>query len=426
MRLFRRAKSVSVADSLTKRINENIAQLQEWIDDRAEQDRFSEIEKEIEQLKSHLDNFQNLSARYRNASDLILSCRPLLQHIGEKLGKNDELYLKLSSAVVKSSQGMMAEIINVANQRFYESIENRQITGGEMNAVISILDDANRIKNLLSGFDMDSETRDFFNQDNQVVDSLYLQFAWREVVVQKTPAKNYAPPKQKTNRPDDLFSSASLASPSVFAPIANIINRNPIVFVVGLVIFLFIASIFSGLLVDSPKVKQSNNSSNFSNQNANRIYSNTNTKSISNSLPSNIKTVRPKNGETIFASSKDKGYGSLLIENGADNDAIAKLVDLNTGKTYKQVYIQSRNNYTISGIRSGTFALKFSTGRDYSADNKKFTTNESFEKFDEALNFTVTRTSSGVQWKNYRATLNRVANGTATTSPIDANDFADK
>lgn len=328
---------------------------------------------------------------------------------------------------------MMARIINAANKRFYESVEARIMQGGELFAVIAVLDDAKRLKNLLSAFDMDSDTREFFNQHNRTVDSLYLQFSVREPVKQASFHTSQTTRKKETNLPDEIFSSASIESPSLFSKIAAAVIENSAVAVWSVIIFVNLGFLLLAYSFNSsPKINNSNQTTNASNVSKNQTASGSavkndyNSNARSNYFPSNAKTVRPKNGETLFAASKSKGCGSLLIENGTDTDAVAKLVDLNTGKTYRQVYIQSRSNYTINGIRSGNFTLMFTTGGNYSPDTKRFATNESFEKFDETLNFSVTRTASGVQWENYRATLNKTIYGSAPTSPINADDFADR
>lgn len=440
IRLFQRAKSISVSNSLLARINENIAAVREYQEEREEKEKFNDVESEFEQLQNYLEQFKNKRATFQNASALALNCRPLLDRIKEKLGKTDELYLKFSSLIVRNSQGMMAQVINQANKNFYDSLERKYVLGGEMNAVISALDDANRLKNILHRFDMDSETREFFNQNNRTLDTLYLQFLPREPVKPSPPPDKQPPSRAKINQRNDLFSSASLDDTNRMASILKLIIAHPFISLIVLAVGgLWIGNLIGNTTADFNTNKLTNTSFNSNILKTNTVSNISNTTSgrgtgsgnfnqtvVINSIPSDVKTTRPKNGETIFVSSRSKGYGSLLIENGTRNDAIAKLVDLNTGKTYKQIYIQAGNNFTINGIKSGTFVLKFSLGKNYSAETKRFTIDESFEKFDEILDFTVNRTANGVQWSNYRATLNPVTYGTATTSRIDANDFADK
>ena len=119
------------------------------------------------------------------------------------------------------------------------------------------------------------------------------------------------------------------------------------------------------------------------------------------------------------------GHGSLRISNGTSSDAIAKLVDTSTNKTCRLVYIQASTVGTISSIGSGNYTLKFSLGSEYAKDSGKFLYSQSFSKFDEILDFSVSRTNDGIRWMDYEVTLNPVVGGTARTSSISAADFED-
>lgn len=135
------------------------------------------------------------------------------------------------------------------------------------------------------------------------------------------------------------------------------------------------------------------------------------------------KIERPNSGFVMSKGSLRRGLGNLSISNGTYNDAIAKLIDTSTGKSYREVFVRSKSTITISGIASGYYELRFSTGQDYAPSVKKFLRNAEYNKFDDVLNFQETREAGGIRFKSFEVTLNKVAYGTASTSSIDESLF---
>ena len=415
LRLFHRAESLAVSASVNERIKQNITNVEEWETDVEEQKRFSEVESEVAQIKKLLDDFQNQNAALKNASGLVLDCRPLLNTIKEKFGKDDELYITLSSIVVRNSQGMMAEVLNSAHENFLKRVETGNLSDLDLGIIRTALSIAKRLSNLLSNLDMNEDTRQFYQNNNIALQSLNELYA---------PIKLPTPQRTiRTSKPKNVLASSALENKGVFALTLDSALENPggfiAILVVGIIIFGCIGNAFFGN-------SSNNNNSKLPLNNSNKVNYKSNLNIKISPLPSNVKITRPKNGETLFIASKSKGYGSLFIDNGSENDAIAKLVDLSTGKTYQQVYIQSGSSYKINGVKSGNYSLKFSLGKNYSPDAKKFLTNEAFEKFDETLNMNAIRKGNRIEWMNYTASLRKVVGGNARTSPISAAEFADK
>ncbi len=118
--------------------------------------------------------------------------------------------------------------------------------------------------------------------------------------------------------------------------------------------------------------------------------------------------------------------GKLSVTNDLEKDAVAKLVDIHSGKTYKEIYVQAKSQIAITGIRPGDYSLLFVTGRDYAPTIGKFLRDLSYSKFDQTFYYAESRNQYGVGFRAYEVTLNPVAYGTATTSSIGENEFADK
>lgn len=134
-------------------------------------------------------------------------------------------------------------------------------------------------------------------------------------------------------------------------------------------------------------------------------------------------TVRYSTGTNLIRPSDVGGRGSRQISNGTSSDAIAKLVDSETNKTVRLVYIQASSNFTIGNIRPGNYVLKFSLGTGYDEKAGKFISSQSFAKFDDLLKYTEEETETGIYFHKKRVTLNPVPNGNASTSPISESDF---
>lgn len=411
LRLFRRAALLAVSESVKEKIALNISNVEEWEEGTEEERKFSEVEAEIEQIKSNLDNFQTQTATSANASGLVIACRPLLKILKEKLGADDEFYIQLSSIVVRNSQGMMAEALNSAHENFLEAVNNNYYKEFHLKAMETALADAKRLSNLLLDFSMNAETRQQYQKNNTALHELNELYA-----------PIFSAQRQRVSNSVSSRTQTNLSSPKqsvAFSPkktkIRNLVWASSLI-TVSLGFFIIIGLLNNGSNFSTYNSKFSNNKSN------NKSNANVN----STPIPANVKITRPKNGETLFIASGSKGYGSLFIENNTETDAIAKLVDLSSGKTYQQVFIQSRSRFEIKGVKSGNYNLMFSLGKNYSPDAKKFLTNESFEKFDETLDFTARRNGGRIEWMNYNASLGKTVGGNARTSPISAADFADK
>lgn len=136
------------------------------------------------------------------------------------------------------------------------------------------------------------------------------------------------------------------------------------------------------------------------------------------SLPANY--TRLANGTIISSSIHNiNDMGTLEIDNGTSDDAIAKLTNVNSGLAVITIYIQANSNFTITNIANGKYKLLFHTGKDWSEEKKKFLFNPSFSKFTDDFIYTTTNT----KYTTYQVTLNPVLGGTATTDPVTESEF---
>jgi hypothetical protein len=138
---------------------------------------------------------------------------------------------------------------------------------------------------------------------------------------------------------------------------------------------------------------------------------------------SNRSPISLPNGTNLIPPQGLQGRASLTVNNGTPHDAVVKLVDSASGKTIRFVYIQAERDLTIKNIPPCNCILKFSTGTDWDRQTGKFLQNPSFSQFTEPVSFEEISTETGVEWRNYRASLHPVVSGNARTTQISETSF---
>ena len=122
MSCFKLAKSVVVGSIVTQRCNENITNLQEWIDD-PDRIKFRKIKQYFEPLKNLIDEFEDQNETISNAVTYLNRAKPLLQNIKAILGSTDSLYLGLSTRVASGAQSYIINEVNVTQDSVIKSAE---------------------------------------------------------------------------------------------------------------------------------------------------------------------------------------------------------------------------------------------------------------------------------------------------------------
>lgn len=168
MKLFKNAKSYAVGNIAKQQIDENIKDLQEWIDDKPERDKHKKVEEDLKFITSKLERFQNLSDTVSNAKDLVDSCKPKLANIKSILGSTDDFYLKLSSAVANNALGMLVTAVNTAQ----ESIEVRI---GDFTTLRSVVRSALSVSESIGSFDLVSSQRTHYSKNHTALKSIATQ-----------------------------------------------------------------------------------------------------------------------------------------------------------------------------------------------------------------------------------------------------------
>lgn len=122
--------------------------------------------------------------------------------------------------------------------------------------------------------------------------------------------------------------------------------------------------------------------------------------------------TRPATG--LVVNNAGGGMGELLVKNGTDSDALV-IVATSDSRPLMSAYIRAAESYNLAGIPDGAYWLYFCKGEGWDAAAKKFTRNETCQRFEDPLGFQTTAT----QYTGYEVTLYGVAGGTASTEQVD-------
>lgn len=111
------AKKIAEGLVTKQRIQENIENLQEWIEDKPERDKQNKIAADFEKIIKLLKRYDEKAETISNADDLVDEARPLLNNIKSVLGSNDDLYLKLSTRIANQALSYIIEEVNQAQNK---------------------------------------------------------------------------------------------------------------------------------------------------------------------------------------------------------------------------------------------------------------------------------------------------------------------
>lgn len=173
MKLMKMAKAISPNGQIKTRVEENIVQVQEWIDEKIDRDRNKKIKDDLEFVGGKLERFQKLSDTVANAKDLVVSCKPKLDNMKRALGSTDDFYLKISSAVVGNAQGMLVSAVNKVQEGLQvQVIIDRYSAISNLKTVVQ---GAMEVSTMLGSFDMSSELRNRYNSNKSALQSISTQ-----------------------------------------------------------------------------------------------------------------------------------------------------------------------------------------------------------------------------------------------------------
>lgn len=159
------AKKIGATGQVKKRIEENEEIIQEWVDEKPEREKYERVSGDLESIGRSLENFQNLTDSIQNAKSLISSCEPKLLMIKAVLGRDDDLYLQVSGAVVEHSLGMTIQVVNKAQ----EDVGAKRKTLSSLTATIA---STASLLTAMSRLDMSNDVRQRFNENKKILEKI--------------------------------------------------------------------------------------------------------------------------------------------------------------------------------------------------------------------------------------------------------------
>lgn len=112
LHLFNIASSIAVGNLVSQRCAEQTEELQEWIDEKPERERQKLIASDLEFITNKLQQLSHKDDSVINVQDLLDSCKSKLKNIKSHLGAQDEFYINVSTAIVRSAQNMLVQTVN--------------------------------------------------------------------------------------------------------------------------------------------------------------------------------------------------------------------------------------------------------------------------------------------------------------------------
>jgi tetratricopeptide (TPR) repeat protein len=146
---------------------------------------------------------------------------------------------------------------------------------------------------------------------------------------------------------------------------------------------------------------------------------------ILNSLSVLAEGVRPDTGTFLKDSTRDGLGGLKIINDNPTLDAVAVLT-ASDKQPLLALYIRSKESFTISNIKDGSYNMFFELGSSWDALSSKFTTDSEFYSLDSPLTFKTSEDSEGTKYHIWTVALERAvpgANAAGQRIPVNEKDF---
>lgn len=133
-----------------------------------------------------------------------------------------------------------------------------------------------------------------------------------------------------------------------------------------------------------------------------------------------VQNRRLGNGNFVRPGNRS-GRGRLEIDNGTESDTV---ITLAKGRSAAfTVYVRSGSEFTVKGVRDGSYTIYYSVGEDWDAKSGSFTRNCGFKKFDDTAVFKTIYGGGYVQTTVQQIGLQPSIGGNATTSDVDPSEI---
>jgi len=159
------AKALNPTGQTKNRLEDNIENLQDWIDNSEERNKKSLVKSDIEFIYDKLEEFQNLPVSISNAKYLVVTCNPKLENIQLALGANDNFYIEISSSIVNNALNSLISIMN-------NEMKGLQSSDSTLLSITAIITGAMVVINMMANMAMNKEIKSHFNQNKIIISDI--------------------------------------------------------------------------------------------------------------------------------------------------------------------------------------------------------------------------------------------------------------
>jgi len=161
MDLLKKAQSLAVGTLVKKQCEDNIVELQEWINSKPERDRQTKAATDLEKLKTLIREYDRKSKTIENARQFLWSTNIHLLNCKIILGKNDHLYLAISTKIASDAQEMYISELN----ELQESVLNSENKDQAMQLLQLKIEEAWKIITSIDTMDLEPDFRHDFGEN---------------------------------------------------------------------------------------------------------------------------------------------------------------------------------------------------------------------------------------------------------------------
>lgn len=452
MKMLKYAKTVVIGKIANDRCDDQISELQKYIDNLPPK----EVMAEDRAIKAELSKFVRLPDKISYAVDLLDNTEPHLQSIKNKLGATNSYYLKLSTQIVGNAlHGVVEEVNAVQKNNVIELGNGLTFDLDDIMTPERRLAKYDRIKStvrkaweamaIMDKFDLEPQFKSHYDSNKRILKSMCKEMGISTTTINtstltalgnipfshKQSHGSTTTPKNTSNKTSS--SGTTNGKGKIPSWVGNCVGCF-IIIIVAFILLVIIISIIKGV---------------YSSSTSSNVVQDTYTTSVVDSFEYDEDNVSSYTNddedyyEEVLFSTGDRPYqsyygrgeydgrssNSLLIKNEYGRDAVVFL-ETTSGNKIRHVYIKANENYTMNNIPAGRYIVKIMQGNSwnpnkdngYGAPIGGFMNHLSMSESGSGDIMEFPSVDSG-QYGTFEITLYKVENGNMYTRDIDSKEM---
>lgn len=166
--LMGKARELACGSVTKQRIEQNLEEINEWIAEKPDRIKHAAVIDDVNEITEAIKAFQHSDPDLTTAFNFAQKCRSLLDLIVNAVGKDDELYQKISDTVVNNTLSMAILCVNqVADQ--IELNDKPSLSAAERALWFTKNSNAAKVLTYLKDFDMSNEQREHLDYNYSII-----------------------------------------------------------------------------------------------------------------------------------------------------------------------------------------------------------------------------------------------------------------